>query len=167
MLVSQSCPALCDPLDCIPPGSSCPWAFMPELLFPDTISHFKESRLLEKQLIPHLRQKLSHMSWGMWLCWKRKKPSDTNGITSEASRGQLEGLPLAKNGTVLNKKSMPWAEITVNWIKIHQFIMIHKQKKTLLVSLLMLLTFKCWIPTKKGEESKHLSCLTCVDCSSG
>ena len=103
---AQSCLTLCDPMGCIPPGSSCPWAFMPELLFPDTISHFKESRLLEKRLIPHLRQKLSLMSWGMWLCWKRKKPSNTSGITSKASRGQLEGLPLAKNGTVLNKKSM-------------------------------------------------------------
>ena len=110
---------------------------------------------------------LSMVGSGQMRCWKRKKPSDTNGITSEASRGQLEGLPLVKNGTVLNKKSMPQAEITVDWIKIHQFIIIHKQKKTLLVSLLMLLTFKCWIPTKKGEESKHLSCLTCVDCSSG
>ena len=103
---AQSCLTLCDPMGCIPPGSSCPWAFMPGLLFPDTISHFKDSGLLEKWLIPHLRQKLSQMSWGMWLCWKRKKPSGTNGITSKASRGQLEGLPLAKNGTVLNKKSM-------------------------------------------------------------
>ena len=26
MLVSQSCPTLCDPMDCSPPGSSlCPW----------------------------------------------------------------------------------------------------------------------------------------------
>ena len=26
-LVTQSCPTLCDPMDCSPPGSFCPWGF--------------------------------------------------------------------------------------------------------------------------------------------
>ena len=38
MLVTQSCPALCDPMDCSPPGSSVHGIFQPRILEWVTIS---------------------------------------------------------------------------------------------------------------------------------
>ena len=79
--VTQSCPTLCDPMDCSLPGSSvhgrllCPWNFPGNSTGVDC--HFLRQRIFPTQGsnpgLPHCRQtlyRLSHQGSPGNICWK-------------------------------------------------------------------------------------------------